>query len=153
MQVFRLIRKRYAGEPLSGRGAANFGARWNSVGVEIIYTAANRSLAMAEVAVHLSVGMMPDDYLMATVDVSDDISRDKIEARNLPPDWSVFPYIAATQKIGDQFVAASQHCVLQVPSVVTLGDHNYLLNPKHPEFRRVTIVSLDEFEFDKRFVK
>ena len=153
MQVFRLIRKRYASEPLSGRGAANFGARWNSVGVELIYTAANRSLAMAEVAVHLSVGTMPDGYLMATVDVPDDISRYQLDARNLPPGWSVFPYIAATQKIGDQFVANSQHCVLQVPSVVTSGDHNYLLNPNHPEFRRITIVSLDEFEFDKRFVK
>lgn len=153
MQVFRLIRKRYASEPLSGRGAANFGARWNSIGVELIYTAANRSLAMAEVAVHLSLGTMPDDYLMATVDVPDDISRDQLKARNLPIGWSVFPYIVATQKIGDQFVANSRNCVLQVPSVVTLGDHNYLLNPNHPEFRRITIVSLEEFAFDKRFVK
>ena len=153
MQVFRLIRKRYASEPLSGRGAANFGARWNSTGVELIYTAANRSLAMAEVAVHLSVGTMPGDYLMATIDVPDDISRDQLEARSLPPGWSVFPYASATQKIGDRFVASSRHCILQVPSVVISGDHNYLLNPNHSEFRRITIIGLQEFEFDKRFVK
>ena len=153
MQVFRLIRKRYAAEPLSGRGAANYGARWNSTGVELVYTAANRSLAMAEVAVHLSIGMMPADYFMATIDVPDDISFEKIEAHNLPTGWSMFPYINATQKIGDQFVATSKHCVLQVPSVVTSGDNNYILNPNHPDFRRITIVNLSEFEFDKRFVR
>lgn len=153
MQVFRLISKRHASEPLSGRGAANFGARWNSIGVELIYTAANRSLAMAEVAVHLSVGTMPGDYLMATINVPDNISRERLEAHDLPSGWSIFPYTNATQKIGDRFVANSRHCVLQLPSVVTSGDHNYLLNPNHPEFRRITIVSLEEFEFDKRFVK
>ena len=44
-----LAREKFAGS-LSGKGAAISGARWNSVGIEMIYTAANRSLAMAEVA-------------------------------------------------------------------------------------------------------
>lgn len=52
MQVFRLSRKKYA-DVLSGQGAAIRGARWNSKGTEVIYTAENRSLAMAEVLIHL----------------------------------------------------------------------------------------------------
>jgi RES domain-containing protein len=46
MELFRLCREKYI-KPLSGKGAAIKGARWNSVGVELIYTASNRSLAMA----------------------------------------------------------------------------------------------------------
>ena len=51
MKVFRISRGKYA-TPLSGEGAAKYGARWNPVGIALIYTAQNRALAMAEVAVH-----------------------------------------------------------------------------------------------------
>ena len=66
MEVFRLSRDRYA-RTLSGEGAARAGGRWNSPGVEMVYTAGNRSLAMAEVAVHLSLAMLPED-IEAVVD-------------------------------------------------------------------------------------
>ena len=54
MEVYRLTRQKFASR-LSGKGAAIKGARWNSPGVEIVYTAVNRSLAMAEVAVHFTL--------------------------------------------------------------------------------------------------
>ena len=54
MEVFRLTRSKFS-NILSGKGAAEKGARWNSMGMELIYTAANRSLAMAEVAVHFTL--------------------------------------------------------------------------------------------------
>ena len=72
MEVFRLSREKFS-TVLSGIGAAIKGARWNSVGTEIIYTAANRSLAMAEVAVHFSVSTIPDDYVMITIFIPDDV--------------------------------------------------------------------------------
>lgn len=69
VEVYELSRKRYAGV-LSGKWSAIKGARWNSIGVEMMYTAGNRSLAMAEVAVHLTWAMLPpglcnDDHLCA----------------------------------------------------------------------------------------
>ncbi|MBA2407387.1 MAG: RES family NAD+ phosphorylase, partial [Chitinophagales bacterium] len=57
MEVYRLSRQKFAGS-LSGKGAAIKGARWNSAGVELIYTSANRSLAMAEIAVHFSLATL-----------------------------------------------------------------------------------------------
>ncbi len=68
MEVFRLSRAKYATQ-LSGFGASLKGARWNSRGTEIIYTAQNRSLAMAEIAVHFSLSMLPRDYRMLTIHV------------------------------------------------------------------------------------
>ena len=43
MIVFRLSRGKYA-TPLSGEGAAKYGARWNPVGMSLIYTAQNSIL-------------------------------------------------------------------------------------------------------------
>jgi len=65
VKVYRLQRSKY-GKELSGQGASRSNNRWNSKGTSVIYTADSRALAMAEVAVHLSVGMMPKDYLASS---------------------------------------------------------------------------------------
>ena len=149
MEVFRLSREKFA-LPLSGKGAAMKGARWNSVGVELIYTAENRSLAMAEVAIHLTLATVPGDYVMQTIYLPDDISIQKLTIGELPTDWNVFPHPNSTQIIGDRFMAGGDYCVLQAPSVVTQGDYNLLINPHHPEFARVKVIGVEKFPFDKR---
>jgi RES domain-containing protein len=39
---------------------------------------------------------------------------------------------------------------LRVPSVATPGEYNYILNPNHPEFRRLAIGPPEAFTFDSR---
>ena len=135
MLVYRLVREKY-GASLSGKGAALRGARWNSAGVEMIYTAANRSLAMAEVAVHLTLATLPSDYLMMAISIPDHHGIAEISADELPQNWNAFPHPLSTQRIGDRFAAEAEHAVLRAPSVVTSGDFNCLINPKHPEYGR-----------------
>ena len=152
MEVYRLSRKKFAGT-LSGKGAAIKGARWNSVGVEMIYTAANRSLAMAEVAVHLTFATLPDDYMMITIFIPSDVALLKLDIKDLPADWNIFPHPPATQVIGDRFINSNKYCVLQIPSAVTKGDYNLLINPNHPDFKRIKIVASEKFPFDKRIFR
>lgn len=152
MEVFRLARKEFS-LPLSGKGAAIKGARWNSTGVELVYTAANRSLAMAEVAVHFSLATLPPDFVMMTIDIPDSVSRTTISEKELPDNWSEFPHPAATQKVGDQFVSDNQFCLLIIPSVVTQGDYNVLINPNHKEFKKLRVSEIVDFPFDKRIFK
>jgi RES domain-containing protein len=152
MEAYRLSREVYA-STLSGKGAALKGARWNSIGVEIIYTASNRSLAMAEVAVHFTLATLPTDYMMVTIHVPDDISLQKLNVSDLPADWNTFPHPSTTQAIGDQFIADNKFCVLQIQSAVTQGDYNLLINPNHPDFKRIKIIDKDKFPFDKRIFK
>lgn len=152
MEVFRLTRERFA-QDLSGKGAALKGARWNSVGVELIYTASNRSLAMAEVAVHFTLATLPLDYMMMTISVPDDIATLKLNLSDLPANWNEFPHPITTQSIGDKFVSDNNFCVLQIPSAVTQGDYNILINPNHTDFRKIEIVGLEKFPFDKRIFK
>ena len=152
MQAFRLSREKFA-SPLSGKGAAIKGARWNSIGVELIYTASNRSLAMAEVAVHFTLATIPDDYMMVTIFIPDDISIHKLSNTDLPIDWNEFPGPSTIQFIGDKFCAVNKFCILQTPSAVTQGDFNLLINPKHAEFPKIKIIAIEKFPFDKRIFK
>ena len=149
MEVFRLCREKFA-SPLSGKGAAIKGARWNSIGIELIYTANNRSLAMAEVAVHFTLATLPSDYMMLTINIPDNIEGKQIKEIDLPKDWKDFPHPVSTQKIGDQFVVENKYCLLIVPSVVTQGDYNVLINPGHKDFSRISMTRLEKFPFDKR---
>ena len=152
MEVFRLSREKFS-TVLSGIGAAIKGARWNSVGTEIIYTAANRSLAMAEVAVHFSVSTIPDDYVMITIFIPDDISIKKITVSELPQNWNTFPHPLSTQIVGDKFIFENKYCVLQIPSSVTQGDYNFLVNPNHVDFKKIKITDVVKFTFDQRLFK
>lgn len=152
MDVYRLAREPFAGE-LTGIGSSLHGARWNSVGVELVYSAPNRALAMAEVAVHLTLATLPSDFLMMTIFVPDDIKMIEIKEIDLPTGWNEFPYRAISQSVGDEFARSNMAGLLQVPSAVVQGEHNILMNPKHPDFKRIKIIEKVKFPFDKRIFK
>lgn len=140
-------------QPLSGKGAAIKGARWNSPGVEMIYTAENRSLAMAEVAVHFTFATCPSDYVLITIEIPDAIKITTIPESKLPLNWKSFPHPVATQKIVDQFINEGKHAAVRMPSIITKGDFNILINPLHPDFKKIKILSVEPFPFDKRLLK
>ena len=152
MRVFRLSKKKYSKE-LSGKGASKSGNRWNSKGTEIIYSAESRALAMAEVAVHLSLATLPSDYVMIEIEIPDTIKIKEIKIKDLPDNWNNHPPNISTQKIGDEFIDSVDTCILKVPSAVVQGDYNYLINPYHKEFKKIKIIEVKDFLFDKRIFK
>ncbi|RZJ65659.1 MAG: RES domain-containing protein [Flavobacterium sp.] len=149
MEVFRLQNRKYPIE-LSGKGAAMIGARWNSKGTEVIYTAQNRALAMAEVAVHLTMAMLPSKFCMISVNIPDSIAIKTVKTSELPKGWNSFPEMSGTQKLGDKWLFDGEFCVIKVPSAVVKGEFNFLINPRHKDFRRIKITHEEDFPFDKR---
>jgi len=139
--------------PLSGKGAALRGGRWNSQGVELLYTAENRSLAMAEVAVHFTFATCPSDYVLITIEIPDKCAIGTIDESLLPNNWRSFPHPPSTQKFGDDFVKQSKLVAIKIPSVITQGDYNILINPQHPDFKKINILKIEPFPFDKRMLK
>lgn len=152
MLVYRLSRAMFA-SPLSGKGAALRGGRWNSQGVELLYTAENRSLAMAEVAVHFTFATCPSDYVLITIEIPDKCAIGTIDESLLPNNWRSFPHPPSTQKFGDDFVKQSKLVAIKIPSVITQGDYNILINPQHPDFKKINILKIEPFPFDKRMLK
>lgn len=152
MKVFRLTRKKY-NDPLSGKGAAIKGARWNSAGTEILYTSSSRALAMAEVYVHLSLNLLPKDFIMVQINIPDYLTITTIPKDQLPQRWNEFPYTNESQGVGDLFISEKQNPILQVPSAIVAGDFNYLINTSHPDFEELEIDSKSDFPFDGRLFK
>jgi RES domain-containing protein len=152
MNVFRLIRKKYSNS-LDGKGAAKYGNRWNSKGTEIIYTADNRALAMAEIAVHLTFATLPKDFLMMEIDIPEELKIKKLELKELNECWKKHPPDKSTQKIGDDFIDCADETILKVPSAIVQGDFNYLINPRHLDFEQIKITDSRGFPFDQRLFK
>jgi RES domain-containing protein len=144
-----LQRKRH-GLELSGFGASLRGARWNSAGVEIIYTSAGRSLAMAEIAVHFTIATLPLDFYMLQIFIPDSTSIRVLQESHLPVNWNVHPPPLANQHLGNNFIREKSTCLLKIPSAVTRGDFNILINPAHPEFSGLKVLTANPFPFDRR---
>lgn len=152
MKVFRLSKKKYS-STLSGKGAALFGNRWNSKGTEMIYTAQSRALAMAEVAVHLSLSTLPSDYVMIEIEIPDFLKIQSLKESELSKDWTDHPPGLQTQQIGDDFINSGKYSILKVPSAVVKGDFNFLINPHHKDLKKLKILEITDFPFDKRMFK
>jgi RES domain-containing protein len=149
MIVFRLASSRHAYD-LSGKGAELTGGRWNNKGIAVVYTSESRALCMLEVAVHLPLGYIPKDYVLISLQVPD-TSIESIDAFHLAQDWNQYPPKPSTRIIGDKFVSECKTLLLQVPSVLVPDEHNFLINPAHPDFSQVKILTVVPFEFDSRF--
>ncbi len=149
MRVYRLTKKKFSRE-LSGVGAAKFGNRWNSKGIEMVYTSGSRALAMAELVVHLTLKNLPSGYVMLEIDIPNTIPKHQLKKRELAGNWNSNPPSFYTQQLGNEFIRNMKHCVMEVPSAVVPGDSNFLLNPFHADFKKIKIIQTVEFPFDNR---
>jgi RES domain-containing protein len=149
MIVFRLTKEKYCLD-LSGKGAEIAGGRWNSKGVSMVYTSDSRALCLAEIAVHIPLGIVPRNYFLVEISIPEDKKMNSIYEADLPVDWNGFPHLQATQEIGDRFISENKFLVLKVPSAVVQGDFNYLINTNHSNFSSVEIIKTELFSFDER---
>ncbi|HEV8607295.1 MAG TPA: RES family NAD+ phosphorylase [Tepidisphaeraceae bacterium] len=146
---WRIVRARYLPNAFTGEGAKRAGGRWNNRGTPLVYTAESKSLAVLEMLVHLETDEFLRHYRLipATFDRS---LITELDAADLPANWKQYPAPFSTKRIGDLWVARRESIVLKAPSVIVPGESNFLLNPMHPQFRRVQIGSPERFRFDRR---
>lgn len=152
MKVYRIEREKYLDNTLLGIGASlSKGFRWNSLGTRLVYTAATRSLAMLEVAVHLDLSEdLPLDRLFVEIDIPDRIKILALNLSDLPENWDAKPPTLATQYIGDDFVHSGVSAVLKVPSSIIAEEYNFLINPLHLATKDIMVTSISNLVFDKR---
>ncbi len=151
MIVFRITKSKYAND-LSGRGAEKAGGRWNHKGTPVLYTCQSRALAAMELAVHITLSTIRNDFVMLTIEIPE-TPIDILAFKRLPEDWKQYPFPMSTQSVGTKWLTENSGLVLQVPSVVIEGDYNFLINPFHPLFIRVRIIESKAFEFDTRLLE
>jgi RES domain-containing protein len=149
-QAWRIVKEKHAATAFSGEGASRSGGRWNSRGVWVVYTSGTKSLAALETLVHLNPPVL-FRYVMIRIDFDNSLVE-KFARAGLAADWQEEPPPPSTRAIGDLWVKESRSAVFELPSVIIPGESNYLLNPAHPDFRRITVGNPEPFAFDPRLL-
>jgi RES domain-containing protein len=86
------------------------------------------------------------------VEIPDDVAIREVGIAELPAEWRHQPAPPELRDIGTVWAESGEGAVLQVPSAVVPGEHNFLLNPRHPDFGRLGIGDPEPFAFDERLV-
>jgi RES domain-containing protein len=135
----------------SGLGAARYGGRWNPIGIEVIYAAQTTSLAALEVLVHYSV--LPKDHVLTEIQIPDALEILRWEEDALPTGWKNDVPTSETQNLGELWVREGRSAVLSVPSSIIPKERNFIINPAHPDFQRISFLPPLPFQFDPRLKK
>ena len=147
--AWRICRAGHAAAAFDGRGAAEFPGRWNPPGSRAVYASENRSLAQLEVLANAG-----DRELLTAarwIIIAARFDPDLLHSPGkFPDDWRRVPAPDSTRRFGGDWLRKGVTPVLRVPSVVTLGEFNYVLNPVHPGFRRLSMGPPEPFTFDAR---
>ena len=138
---------------LAGRGGLLASARWHTQGRPIVYLAQSPAGALTEVLVHLE--LEPDDlprsYKLLKVEVPGDVAVARVDLAALPKRWK--DKLTITRTIGDKWLASRKTALLRVPSVIVPETFNVLLNPEHPDARRIKVLSHQRYPWDERLFK
>ena len=150
MKLWRISRAAFA--DLDGEGARLYGGRWNSEGIAVAYLSTSLSLAALEYLVHLDVSLAPMDLVSVEVEVPDGVSREEVDLEALPEGWSAVSDHPFCVDTGDEWIRRGESCLLLVPSAVIPKSWNVLLNPAHPDARRI-VSTTEPFAFDRRLLE
>jgi len=151
--AWRIVKQRYEKEAFSGEGARLYGGRWSRRGHALVYTADTLSLAALEYFVHLGPAMAEQKLVSFRVEIPGRVAIESVDEKTLPAGWREIPPPPATRQRGADWAAEGSTAVLRVPSALIPEQHNLILNPGHPEFRKIKISGPDSFRFDSRMWK
>lgn len=148
--AYRLTASRWARDAFTGKGARLFGGRWNHEGTPLVYCAENRSLAILELLVHTDdrTSLLNRIILRAEFDASLVEPAPAAAGR-----WVARDELVATQDYGTAWARETRSAVLRVPTAVTPAEFNYLINPSHPDFRKIKVTRPEPFRIDPRLFK
>jgi RES domain-containing protein len=150
IRLYRVLRKTYARAPFDGEGAYRYGGRWSSPRTRLAYTSEHQSLAMLEYFVHLEVDDPPGDLVLAIAEVPDDLAWEQVEAGYLPANWREPAAPPELARLGDEFAKRGENCLLLVPSVLAPNENNCLINPAHPDYKRIVVREAERLSYDPR---
>jgi len=103
--------------------------------------------------VHLDEEEAPGTLVAIPADIPRDVSITWVNPSALPSNWRATPPPERLAETGTRWVEAGHTVALAVPSAIIPHELNYLLNPRHPQFKRVRIGAPEPFSFDLRLRK
>jgi len=153
LTVFRLGKHAYRTQLFNGQGGLFASGRWTPRGKPVVYTSASISLAVLEYTVNYRRrGWVPATVLgRATIPSS--VRVQTVSAEDLPANWYAADAPVELQKIGGDWLERGETAMLKVPSAIVVEEWNYLLNPLHADFGKLTLDAPKPFSFDRRVAR
>jgi RES domain-containing protein len=149
--AWRIVRAARVNSAFTGEGGRVYGGRWNSRGTAVVYASEHESLAALELFVH-TVPLAPTERYLSFRLEWEDTMTEYFSLKNLPPNWNAEPPTFGTMQIGDDWVRRGISVALAVPSVLSTSEINFLLNPRHSDFKKIKISQPIEYRFDSRLL-
>lgn len=149
--VWRMVTAHFTDTAFSGEGARRYSGRWNHKGIPLVYTAGSQSLAMLEMLVQDEP--LRARYFMIPAEIPSGLKIERVNHNQLPPDWREHSALERLRRIGTEWATQLSSAILAVPSAVVTAETNYLLNPKHPDFAKISIGEPQELVTDLRLIK
>ena len=145
--------RKYSAHDLTGGGAAAHPGRWNDDKQPVVYAAPTIAIAVLETAAHVDDAGLPLNRYLVRLGVPDDVwsAREDLDVAALPPTWSAIPAGRSSVKIGSDWLASLRSAILLVPSVIVPEERAALVNPLHPDARRITAKTMRPFEYNRLF--
>lgn len=154
MKYYRLYEDIPSRSPL---GFGLGGARWNHHGVPLIYLSNFPSIAIIEILSIKGSTVARSNWKISTFEIRESIAE--LGLNDLPKDWNKRPASSTTKDIGTLWARKMESVCLKVPSArLNLStyseEHNLLVNPLHPDFRKVVnYLSSEDFNFQLNNIK
>ncbi|MGH7708298.1 MAG: RES family NAD+ phosphorylase [Vulcanimicrobiaceae bacterium] len=148
--VWRICNARFVDSALAGEGASRFPGRWNLRGTPIVYASTTPSLAFLELLVNVDRGNAPDQLALLQIHLP--YAEKPLAQHALPADWNALPAPESTREFGSRWIVEKRALAIIVPSIVlpTTVDANVLINPAHPDARKIVIAQTLRFSPDPR---
>lgn len=127
--------------------------RWHTRGRRVVYCAQSPAAALLEILVHLELDIraLPARYRLLRIEVPDDLDVERVSLDVLPADW--LEKAELTRTTGDAWLVKGQTPLLSVPSAIVPETFNVLVNPAHPDARRIAVVKASEHPIDPRLLR
>jgi RES domain-containing protein len=151
LEAFRIVTQKRAADAFTGEGARLYGGRWNPKGIPVVYTASTRSLAMLEMLVQDQP--LRARYVIIAARIPLNVRVERISTSALPGDWSTPGRADELRAMGAHWITRAKSAVLCVPSTVVTSEFNYLLNPAHADFVRISRAAAESLNTDRRLVE
>lgn len=104
---------------------------------------------MLEILAHANIGRVPQTHQYIVAEVSEDVSVEIIQENLLPQVWDL-ENTASARAFGDQWLNEARSAILIVPSVIARLDRNAIVNPFHPDAKKLIVSEPQKVIWDKR---
>jgi RES domain-containing protein len=137
---------------LAGDGGLRASGRWHTRGKRVVYCTEHPAAALLEILVHFEIDVrdLPARYRLLKISVPEDLRTERVSLDGLPAHW--LHNTQTTRAIGDAWLTRRAAPLLVVPSAIVPETSNVLLNPAHPDAKRIVIAHTSDHVIDRRLL-